>query len=267
MAKEDVDAGRPVLLLTDLFYLDHYGKSATSPVTPWSWPATTPRRLAVRHRLRGASEHQARAPGRGAALQAPRLSPLGPDDRRRPVPTARLARPRGAEAAAPAAIARAAQGDARADLGEFQGLPALERLRPRSGHGPRPCRTPQWCARFLFQVIERRGTGGGNFRLMYSRFLEEAGREEAELAAEAARLWTSLAGAARRSARRTRPTPALERGHGRDRAGARGRAAPLGRARARGLGAGLEKRAKKPSALPSATRSQAQPRPPAAASA
>ena len=31
MAKEDIDAGRPVLLLTDLFYLDHYGKSAHFP--------------------------------------------------------------------------------------------------------------------------------------------------------------------------------------------------------------------------------------------
>ncbi len=53
----------------------------------------------------------------------------------------------------------------------------------------------QWCARFGYQVIERRGTGGGNFRVMYSRFLEEAGFEQAELAAEAAARWTSLADA------------------------------------------------------------------------
>ncbi len=44
-------------------------------------------------------------------------------------------------------------------------------------------------------MIERRGTGGGAFRLMYSRFLEEAGREEAPLAAVAAARWTELAGA------------------------------------------------------------------------
>src|SRR6202008_3249985 len=31
LAREDVDAGRPVLLLTDLYYLDHYGKSAHFP--------------------------------------------------------------------------------------------------------------------------------------------------------------------------------------------------------------------------------------------
>ncbi len=30
-----------------------------------------------------------------------------------------------------------------------------------------------WMARFTYQVIEKRGTGGGGFRLLYSRFLEE----------------------------------------------------------------------------------------------
>jgi hypothetical protein len=51
----------------------------------------------------------------------------------------------------------------------------------------------QWCARFSYQVIERRGTGGGMFRLMYARFLEEAGFEQAPIAAEAAARWSSLA--------------------------------------------------------------------------
>ncbi len=31
-----------------------------------------------------------------------------------------------------------------------------------------------WCLRFAYQSIEKRGTGGGNFRLLYARFLEEA---------------------------------------------------------------------------------------------
>ena len=46
-------------------------------------------------------------------------------------------------------------------------------------------------------MIERRGTGGGNFRKMYSRFLEEAGYEEAALAREASDDWSALAIAAR----------------------------------------------------------------------
>jgi hypothetical protein len=46
-------------------------------------------------------------------------------------------------------------------------------------------------------VIERRGTGGGNFRKMYARFLEEAGYGESALAAQAAQDWSKLAVAAR----------------------------------------------------------------------
>src|SRR5256885_8513080 len=42
-AQAAVDGARPAILLTDLYYLDHYGTSAHFPGTPWSWPATTPR--------------------------------------------------------------------------------------------------------------------------------------------------------------------------------------------------------------------------------
>ena len=64
-------------------------------------------------------------------------------------------------------------------LGDFEGLPALRRFAAEVGDWPEAAEDWQWCARFLYQVIERRGTGGGNFRAMYSRFLEEAGYEEA----------------------------------------------------------------------------------------
>jgi hypothetical protein len=60
-------------------------------------------------------------------------------------------------------------------------------------------------------VIERRGTGGGAFRLMYSRFLEEAGRPEAPLAAEAAARWTDLADAFRVASESDDPEVALWR--------------------------------------------------------
>jgi len=74
-------------------------------------------------------------------------------------------------------------------------LDAVRRLSEEAGSWPEAAEDWQWCARFGYQVIERRGTGGGAFRLMYSRFLEEAGRPEAALAAEAAGRWTALAGA------------------------------------------------------------------------
>ncbi len=39
----------------------------------------------------------------------------------------------------------------------------------------------KWCARWFYQVIERRGTGGGAFRLLYSSFLENLQRLDPEL--------------------------------------------------------------------------------------
>ncbi len=96
-------------------------------------------------------------------------------------------------------------------FGELAGLPALERLAREAGSWPEAVEDWRWCARFAYQVIERRGTGGGAFRLMYSRFLAEAGREEAPLAAAAAARWTELAGAFERASEPQQPDPALWR--------------------------------------------------------
>ena len=93
--------------------------------------------------------------------------------------------------AVPAAVARAAREMLEPSLGDYQGMPALERFADEVASWPEAAEDWQWCARFLFQVIERRGTGGGNFRAMYSRFLEEAGYEQSPQCAEAARLWTA----------------------------------------------------------------------------
>ena len=92
-------------------------------------------------------------------------------------------------------------------LGEFAGLAAVERLAAEAGSWPEVAEDWQWCARFAYQVIERRGTGGGAFRLMYSRFLEEAGREEAPLAAAAAARWTELAEAFKAASESDEPEP------------------------------------------------------------
>ena len=114
-------------------------------------------------------------------------------------------------AAIPAAIERAAQAMVASEFGEFSGLGAVERLAKEAGSWPEVAEDWQWCARFGYQVIERRGTGGGAFRLMYSRFLEEAGRPEAPLAAEAAARWTELAGAFHAASERDDPEPGLWR--------------------------------------------------------
>ncbi len=59
----------------------------------------------------------------------------------------------------------------------YAGVSALERFAadvPRWHELARDEADRAWCFRFAYQCIERRGTGGGNFRLLYARFLSEA---------------------------------------------------------------------------------------------
>jgi len=204
-ARAEVDGGSPALLLTDIYYLDHYGNSAHFPG-----------HAVV---LAGYDDEVAHLSDTGfEELQTTRLEKLG-----RARHSGHPAYPleghmftvaesidRGAlEAAVPRAIARAASEMLEPPFGEFGGVPALERLAAEAGSWPEAVEDWQWCARFAYQVIERRGTGGGCFRLMYSRFLEEAGRDEAPLAAEAAARWTELAEAFREASESDEPRPEL----------------------------------------------------------
>jgi hypothetical protein len=204
-ARAEVDAGNPALLLTDIYHLDHYGNSAHFPG-----------HAVV---LAGYDDEVARLSDTGFEdLQTTRIENLA---RARhsghpaypleghmftvseAVDAERL------RAAIPAAIARAAREMLEPTFGEFGGIPAVERLAAEAGAWPETAPDWQWCARFAYQVIERRGTGGGAFRLMYSRFLGEAGREEAPLAATAAARWTQLAEAFRLASESDEPEAAL----------------------------------------------------------
>jgi Butirosin biosynthesis protein H, N-terminal/Domain of unknown function (DUF4872) len=206
-AREEVDAGNPVLLLTDLFYLDHYGNSAHFPG-----------HAVV---LAGYDEEQAHLSDTGfEELQTTRLENLD-QARHSSHPAYPLSghmftasagvTPEQLRAAIPAAIERAAMAMVEPELREFSGLDAVGRLAEEVGSWPEVADDWQWCARFGYQVIERRGTGGGAFRLMYSRFLEEAGRPEAALAAEAAARWSELAEKFHAASERDTPDPPLWR--------------------------------------------------------
>ena len=179
LAKADVDAGRPALLLTDLYYLDHYGRSAHFPGhavvlagydDELAWLSDTAFEDLQTTSLESLKEarhsQQPIFPLEGHVVDLPEGVELSRDD---------------LLAHAPKAIARAASQMLEPPLGDFEGLPALRRFAAEVGDWPEAAEDWQWCARFLYQVIERRGTGGGNFRKMYSRFLEEAGYEEAAL--------------------------------------------------------------------------------------
>jgi hypothetical protein len=204
-ARGSVDSGRPAILITDLYYLDHYGSSAHFPG-----------HAVV---LAGYDSDVAFLSDTGfEELQTTRLEGLAQarhgDHPVFPLAGHMFTVPDGAEAgdltdAAPAAIARCARGMLEPELGEFQGIPALRRLAAEVGDWPEQAEDWRWCARFLYQVIERRGTGGGNFRLMYSRFLQEVGYDESSLAAEAAADWSSLAAAALAASEPEEPAPGL----------------------------------------------------------
>ncbi len=210
MAKEDIDAGRPAVLLTDLYYLDHYGRSAHFPGhavvlagydDELAWLSDTSFEDLQTTSLESLKEarhsQQPIFPLVGHAIDLPAGIELRRDE---------------LLAHAPKAIERAASQMLEPPLGDFEGLSALRRFAAEVGDWPEATEDWKWCARFLYQVIERRGTGGGNFRRMYSRFLEEAGYEESALAHEAAEDWTELALVARTASVPDEPDP----GHWRD---------------------------------------------------
>jgi hypothetical protein len=188
-ARARVDAGQPALLLTDIYHLDHYGNSAHFPG-----------HAVV---LAGYDEEVAHLSDTGfEELQTTRLEnlalarhsghPAYPLEGHMLTVSEAIDRAR-LEAAVPGAIERAVSEMLEPPFGPFAGLPALERLAAEAGSWPEAVEDWRWCARFAYQVIERRGTGGGCFRLMYSRFLAEGGRGEAPLAAAAAARWSELA--------------------------------------------------------------------------
>ena len=192
LARGIVDEGRPVLLITDLFHLDHYGNSAHFPGhavvlagydDEHAYVSDTGfedlQLTSLEGLARARHEQHPFYPLDGHMVDVPDLAPTVEELR----------------AAAPAAIDRAARRMHEPDLGEFEGLPALRRFAAEVGSWPEATADWKWSARFNYQVIERRGTGGGNFRALYSRFLAEVGRDgDAALAAAAAAAWTDLAG-------------------------------------------------------------------------
>ncbi|MGA8744917.1 MAG: BtrH N-terminal domain-containing protein [Solirubrobacterales bacterium] len=204
-ARTEVDAGNPVLLLTDIYHLDHYGNSAHFPghaviLAGYENGVAHLSDTAFEELQMNRLENLARARHSGHPaypLQGHMFTVAGPVD------------PDRLRAAIPSAIQRAAEEMLEPSFGEFCGLPAVERLAEEAGSWPEVAEDWRWCARFGYQVIERRGTGGGAFRLMYAGFLEEAGRPEAPLAANAAALWTNLAGAFRAASEPEDPDPDL----------------------------------------------------------
>ena len=193
-ARAKIDAGQPALLLTDLYYLDHYGKSAHFPGHAVVLAGYDDRNVYLSdtgfEELQVCSIESLRKARHGDHPAFPLRGHMFTVDGE--------ADPQRLRRAAGAAIGQAAREMINPTWGNFAGLPALRQLAEQAGRWPQDAPDWKWCARFGYQVIERRGTGGGNFRLMYSRFLDEVDEPEgAKLAEGAAQEWTALAGAFR----------------------------------------------------------------------
>ena len=210
LAAETVDQGRPVILITDLYYLDHYGNSAHFPghavvLTGYDEEAAYVSDTGFERIQRTSLDGLAKArhsehpfyPLAGQMIDLPAGEEISIEQLR---------------AAAPSAIEAATRLMHEPRLGEREGLPALRRFASEVGAWPGQVTDWRWCARFNYQVIERRGTGGGNFRAMYGRFLAEVGRvQQALLAAEASALWTVLAADLFAASEAEEPDPAAWR--------------------------------------------------------
>jgi hypothetical protein len=204
-ARAEVDAGNPALLLTDIYHLDHYGSSAHFPghavvLAGYDDEVAHLSDTAFEDLQTTRLDHLAAARHSGHPaypLEGHMFTVTEAVDREQLI------------AAAPRAIAQATKEMLEPSWGEFAGLPAVARLAAEAGSWPEQADDWQWCARFAYQVIERRGTGGGAFRPMYGRFLAEVGRPEAPLAAAAGERWTELAEAFKAASEVDVPEPEL----------------------------------------------------------
>jgi hypothetical protein len=197
--REHLDRGRPALIQTDIFYLPYYRSKTHFPghlIAVWGYDAARQIFFVTDTERAGVQEvpfgdlNKARFSGGGifelkGNLFAPSALPA-PDD-------------------LPQIIIKALIHNSRVLLDRgmrFQGLAALALWHEELDRW-KTFDDWQWTARLAYQVIEKRGTGGGGFRLMYARFLQNAAAMIPEISAlglpekmnAAALAWTQLAAA------------------------------------------------------------------------
>ncbi|HNC83950.1 MAG TPA: BtrH N-terminal domain-containing protein [Nitrospira sp.] len=190
-----LDQGRPALLLTDIFHLPYFASRTHFPghaIVAWQ------RQAADDYILVTDTERPAPIPLARAALARARFSELPPFFH-----AGNLFAPSAIHARySVERVAAAIRHNARLLLegAPHSGVAALDTWLADLGRWEREGDW-RWTTRFAYQIIERRGTGGGGFRKMYAEFLEEAALADPHIAdlglpvlmAESARCWSELA--------------------------------------------------------------------------
>ncbi len=192
-----IETGVPALVQTDIYYLSYFNSNTHFPghvITVWGYDKDK------RVFLVTDTEREELLAVPFAEMRRARFSSYGFfDSRGNLFAPQRLSLPEDM----PGIIGEAIMENSRILLDEsldFQGVKALENWEnelPEWGG----LDDWQWIARFTYQVIEKRGTGGGGFRFLYSDFLKEAAdylpevssRRLPSLMFDVARAWQDLA--------------------------------------------------------------------------
>ncbi len=212
MTKEDIDAGLPVLLQTDIYYIDYYNSKThfnRHTVVQWGYDEKAGRaylsdtgyeelmEIPLESLIRARSSEYPPGPVRydWFPVKAPDSS-------------------RSIEEAALDAVRKGAfqLTGPPADYPIRLGLNALAEL-ARDLPSWEDAKDWKWSARFSYQVIEKRGTGGSAFRKMYAEFLDQVEEmnpsigklELSEKMRTIAQTWSELAALFKKISEMTRP--------------------------------------------------------------
>ena len=213
---EALDAGRPALLQTDIFHLPYYGSETHYPghvIVAWGvdpgrkvFFVTDTERADLMEvpfeamgKARYCPEHILAIEGNFFAPSS--ISP--PKDLAETMAAAMVNNSRRILHGTPGmeGMKGVDEGIAALELWQAQ-LPAWDQMENWG-----------WAARFTYQVIEKRGTGGGGFRYLYADFLREAetvvpqltGRGLSDQMRQVGRAWTELALALKAVSEKTTP--------------------------------------------------------------
>ncbi len=171
--KDSIDRGVPVLLQTDIRYLDYYNSSTHFPghvVGLWGYDEEKNAAFLSDTGFEGLMTVPLHSLRKARASKAP------------PYPLSNNWFEVNIEETLPPlsrVIPKAIRKNAELMLEGLEGsrgISSVETIRVWAKELPQWAEVSdwKWCARFAYQVIERRGTGGGGFRFIYRDFLKEA---------------------------------------------------------------------------------------------
>ncbi len=194
--KARLAAGCPALALTDLYYLPYYGSKTHFPghcIAAWGYDEQ--RRVF----FVSDTERVGVLPVPFDAMRQARVSVHPLPHRGDFFAPAAIPAPQRLDTIITAAVVDNARQLLESSVA-YGGIGALERLRSDLADWAR-VEDWQWSARFMYQTIEKRGTGGGGFRLLYADFLTQATQwvpriaalNLADLMQQSGRAWQTLA--------------------------------------------------------------------------